>query len=230
MAEAKKKPTLKTPTGTAVYPWLDTPDTKYKAEGEYRTKLILPLEAARGLIEEIDRQAEEAVRAAKAAVVKTARNKKEEKALLERCKPAPAPYRLIEDDDGNETGEVELSFKTKALVKPKKGDPFRVKPAMFDARGNEIKPPLPLRGGSKIKVAFQIIPFYTAMVGAGVTLRLQAVQVIEAVTTGGGGSAASFGFEAEDGYEFDPNDVAAAVEDDEIPDETLPLEDGDGDF
>lgn len=230
MAGARKIPTLKTPTGTAVYPWLDAPDTKFNPDGEYRTKLLLPQEAAKELIAEIDRQAAEALAMAKVEAVQKAKSKKEEKALLERCKPAKPPYKLVEDDDGNETGEVELSFKTKALVKPKKGDPFKVKPSMFDAKGAEIKPALPLRGGSKIKVAFQIVPFFTALIGAGVTLRLQAVQVIEAVTTGGGGSAASFGFEAEDGYEFDPNDVTAAVEGDEDPDETLPLEDGDGDF
>jgi len=58
-----------------------------------------------------------------------------------------------------------------------------------------------------VKVAFQLNPFYTAQIGAGIGLRLKAVQVIDLIEPQGG-SASSYGFGEEDGYEFDGEDVA----------------------
>jgi len=203
---SKKNPVYTTPKGIAVYPWLTKPDTKFNPDGEYRVKLRLPKDEVGDLITQLDTMAAQALVNAKDDIIKNAKNKKEEKEKLAKCVPAAPPYKDVLDDDGNETGEVELSFKMKAIVRPKKGDPFTQKPKLFDAKGKPITKPVMIGGGSEIKVAYQITPFFTAAVGAGVSLRLCAVQVIQA--NGGGGDAKSYGFGEEEGYEFEDSDDA----------------------
>ena len=53
-------------------------------------------------------------------------------------------------------------------------------------------------GGSQIKVSAELIPYYTQMVGAGISMRLRAAQVIELVE--GGSNSEGYGFKKEDGY------------------------------
>ena len=91
-------------------------------------------------------------------------------------------------------------FKLKAKVTPKQGDPFEQRPAIFDAKGKPLQE-AKIGGGSKVKVAYELIPYYTAIAGAGVSLRLKAVQVIDLVEFSGGASADAFGFGEEEGYE-----------------------------
>ena len=55
-------------------------------------------------------------------------------------------------------------------------------------------------GGSELKINGSIAPYYTSMIGAGVALRLRAVQVIQYVD-GQSDGASRFGFEQEVGYE-----------------------------
>ena len=40
---ANKKQQIVTPRATAVYPWLNTPDTKFNADGEYKVTLKMVL-------------------------------------------------------------------------------------------------------------------------------------------------------------------------------------------
>lgn len=55
-------------------------------------------------------------------------------------------------------------------------------------------------------MAYTAEPFFVAALGAGVSLRLQAVQIIELVQ-GGERTAASYGFEDEEGYTAEPEDL-----------------------
>lgn len=218
MAEKKKLSTLTTPAGIAVYPWLVEPDTKFNADGEYRTKLRLPKSEVGEIINKIDAAAAEALATAKEDICKKAKNKKEEKEKLAKCVPADLPYKDVIDDDGNETGEVELNFKMKAKVKTKSGKIFEQRPQLFDAKGKPIKEDITIYSGSTIKVAFQIVPFFTPLVGAGVSLRLRAVQIIDLVS--GGGNAESYGFGEEEGYEHgvggDENAIDCSEDEDAI--------------
>jgi len=57
-----------------------------------------------------------------------------------------------------------------------------------------------LRGmwsGTTGRVSFEACPFYQPAIGAGITLRLKAVQILDLVESGG--SANSFGFQEETG-------------------------------
>lgn len=95
------------------------------------------------------------------------------------------PYKKEVDDTGKETGDYIFKFKTKN------------KPAVFDASGKPMKD-VNVFGGSKIKVSGTASP-YSAAGNKGITLYLNAVQVIDLVT-GDTGSSSSFGFNAEEGY------------------------------
>ena len=89
-------------------------------------------------------------------------------------------------------------FKCKAKVTTKSGESFDNKPAIFDAKGNPLTN-INIWGGTQMKVSAELIPYYTNMVGAGVSLRLRAVQILKLVE--GGTDSSGFGFEKEDGYE-----------------------------
>jgi hypothetical protein len=106
------------------------------------------------------------------------------------------------DSEGNETGNLVFNFKLKASGKTREGVEFTQAPKLYDAKGNPLPAGTKIGGGSTIKVAFEINKFYTATVGAGVSLRLKAVQVLD-LKTWEGGNAASFGFGVEEGFERD---------------------------
>lgn len=92
-------------------------------------------------------------------------------------------------------------------------------PKLFDSKNKEFPKDEDIWGGSTLRIAFNAIPYYTAMAGAGISLRLKAVQVIELVSGGGGGNGASYGFGEEDGYVAPAAETktvtAADVEEDE---------------
>ena len=73
------------------------------------------------------------------------------------------------------------------------------KVAIFDSAG---KPMIDANvwSGSEMKVSAELIPYFTAMAGAGVSLRLRAVQITKLVE-GGAGNSKGYGFdEVKDGY------------------------------
>lgn len=206
MAEQKAQNKLYTsPKGVAVYPWINRPDTKFKNEGEYSVRLRVPTDEAQELIKAINEKYVESQAEAKKANPK------------KTVKKAPLPYTDELDDNGEKTGNTLFKFTLKAKVTPKSGEPFTQSPKIFDAKGKLCNPQI--GGGSVLKVSFQIVP-YNAPIGAGVTLRFNAVQVIELVAFIGGKDAGGYGFGAEDGYD------AEDVEDPEMPTGG----DSDGDF
>lgn len=181
-----------TPAGIAQYPRLTKPDTKFNPDGEYKVKLEIrdPAEAAK-LTAFLDEQFDLAV----------AKAKKENPG--KKIKTGDVPYHTDE-----ETGTVIVNFKLKAKVTPKKGDPFEQKPAIFDAKGKPLKD-ANIGGGSKLKIAYEIVQYYTAIAGAGISLRLKAAQVIDLVEYTGGAGADAYGFGEEDGYEAEDNSADA---------------------
>jgi hypothetical protein len=115
--------------------------------------------------------------------------KEVKKAKGAEIKKAPPPFSEELDDAGQPTGNIILKFKSKAAYKP----------AIFDAKGIPMIDSN-IWGGSELKVNGSVAAYYTPLIGAGVALRLRAVQVIQYVE-GGSGSADRFGFEAVAGYE-----------------------------
>lgn len=183
---------ITSPQGIAVYPKLEKPDTKFDANGVFSVDLDLSGSEAQQLIVQLTKIAD----AAYANECK-AKGKKS-------LKRADFPWKEVED------GKTRFKFKLKA--KGGTGEKqWDQKPALFDAKGNPVKE-LNIGSGSVIKVAFDVAPYFTAMVGHGLSLRLRAVQVIELRQYIAGDNFDAFGFKATDGF-IKEQETAAAFED-----------------
>jgi hypothetical protein len=190
MIEAKR---MVSPLGEAVYPHLIKPDVKFNPLGEYKITLKLNKSEASKFIAEIDKYIEECL----ATFEKDGKGKK--------VKQAPKPYTV----EGN---NFFLKLKLKASGTNKKTqETYTQRPALFDAKKNPFPVEKSIWGGSKVKVAFDLVPYSVASIGAGVTARIKAVQIIELVQ---GGSKEDNLFKVEDGYttEINTNDETSAVQ------------------
>lgn len=203
MAKSPKKEIFISPAGTAVYPYLSKPDTKFKEEGEYRVKLRVPAADAAKLVKQVDA---EMVGARKLETLLEAK-KKNPKAQV----PENTPYKDAVDDEGTETGEIEFTFAAAASGTSKKtGKPWTRTIQLWDAKKKAFKGDV--WGGSKLKVAFTVGTYFiNAKVGYGVKLYLESAQILELVQ-GGNRSADSYGFGEEEGFEGAADDAPEATE------------------
>lgn len=198
MPEKKKSNFVKltSPAGVAIFPHLQTPDTKFKDEGEYRVRLKLGPENG-AFLDRIRAESERCFEEEKAKLLAgDGKAKAAAKALQLGCPITPEV-----DEDGNETGSFLVSFKRNAVQKTRR-DGKVVKETdviipIFDGAGNRIPPNVEVWGGSTIRVSFFVGSYYAAAAkSAGATLKILAVQVIDLVTKGGG-KAEDFGFETD---------------------------------
>lgn len=198
MAKKNRLPSksITTPAGTAEWPHLHAPDTKFDEGGfgNYNTGLILSAQDAQPLIEAV-----EEIQAATMQAVKEDKGKK----------PKAAPYEPYTE---NEDGTYTFQFKMKAGGVRKDGSTWEMRPKLFDAKGGRIPEGTRIGGGSTMKVAADV-GGYSAPFGVGVTLRLNAVQVIK-LEQWGGKSADDFGFGEEDGFVASEDDDAGGYFDD----------------
>lgn len=189
-----------TPKGTAIFPNLNKPDTKFDENGVYSVTLRLAEEDAAEFIDAIEAGMDEAEEVAR-----------KDNPKAKKIKRADPPYGPAYDKDGEEiTGFVDIRFKSKATTRD--GDPRKV--IITDARGTRMNNPPLIRMGSTIRVAAHISPFYTGMVGAGVSLRIAGVKLLK---LNEGINAEYLGFdEEEEGYVMD--EAEAALSGDESSD------------
>lgn len=170
--------TVTTPAGIARYPHLNAPDRKYATteapHGVYKVNLEMSDEDAAKFIEAIEGSFSEFVA--------------EKKRELKKDKIKLYDFPWAEND-----GMTQLKLKVKAMGKTKDGEEYSRQPKIFGADGRPLE--ANIGGGSRIKVA--VVPYfwYTAQLGAGITLQPKAVQVLDLVTWGDGGSAQSYGFD-----------------------------------
>jgi hypothetical protein len=174
------------PKGRARWPKLNEPERKFNAKGEYTVELALEGEVAQEFKDQVDQLIE-------AEYVTLC--KREGKKKLKRANP---PYKMVTDQNGEETGELAFKFKMKALVETRDGRSWEQRPDLYDAKGKPMDENI--GGGSIIRVSADAFGWYTASLGAGVSLRLAAVQVIDLVSVGGS-DAKSHGFQEEEGFE-----------------------------
>ena len=168
--------TFTTEKGVAYYPYISAPDTKFDEQGHYKVNLCLPKEDAKPVIELINSEILNGIKALK----KQKPNK--------NIKQAPVPYHdELDEETGEPTGNVVIKFKSKAAYKP----------AVFDSKGNMMTNSN-IYGGSVLKVNGSCAFYDSPAVGVGVSLRLRAVQVIQYVE--GAQGAGKFGFGEEAGF------------------------------
>jgi hypothetical protein len=227
MADDKKpKREIKhSPKGTARYPYLNKPDTKFDADGVFKTDLVLSADDAETVDEVIQETLAEAAEMAKrqAAAAK-------KKGKKQTPKESDLPRAEVLDDDGEETGEVAFRFKSKASgVSQKTGKRWSRTMPLFDAKGRPSK--ANIYGGSVIKVAFTAVPWVNPKCEYGVKLQMEGVQIIELVSGGGQKSASALGFGEEDGYVADDEDEEDTVagDGDEAAADDTDTDDGDDD-
>lgn len=177
---------LTTPKATFKYPKLIEPETKFNPEGDYKVAAVIPAEDAAQLADQLDKLFEQH----KASLKAQAPNQKFK---------AVDPSYGFDEIDGKPVFVVSCKMRAKGVSRD--GRAWTSAPALFDASGSPVKDREALRGmwsGTTGRVSFEACPFYNPALGAGVTLRLKAVQIIDLVESGG--SADSFGFQEEEGW------------------------------
>lgn len=146
------------PIGKVLMSRLDVPDTKFSLDGVYSITLEFSADTNSAFMSYLDYQMEQA-----AAVAKVEHK-------LKKVKEASVPYALNLEDE-----TFKAIFKMKASGTTKAGEGWSRKPEVFDADLNPIDPYIPV--GSLVRVSYIPSQFYVSLIGAGISLRLQAVQV-----------------------------------------------------
>ena len=172
---------ITTPKGKAVWPRIDTPDTKFDEDGVYSCKLH---------VSEADFKAFEALVKPKldAAYKDECSRQGKEKIRM----AASSPLRI------NDEGDYEIYAKQKAKVHTKSKGTLEFSITAVDSQGKKIDMPK-IGSGSTLKMAVEVNTWFVPSQGFGYTLRLRAVQVLDLIEYGGGDSSFGFGAE-EDGY------------------------------
>jgi hypothetical protein len=185
-----------TPVGVAHYPSLTQPDTKFNAEGVYKTGLIIEASEAEPLkkklakiLKEFRKETIDQETGAKAAKLKKYSVRDIFEAEL--------------DEDGEETGNVVIRLKLDAVVTPrdKSKASFTQQPKLFDTSNADVTGKVDrLWGGSEIQVAGDVVPYAMATEKTfGISLRMRAVQIHS--LNAGEANAEAYGFgEVEGGF------------------------------
>ncbi len=202
-----KKPRFITATGTAVFPRLNQPDTKFKAEGRYSVKVRFTKEQAAPIIAKL----EEAAKAEYDVRVVEMAGKMTNKGKPIEVKGPDTSFEVELDDNKQPTGNILVNFGMNAqYVDQKTKEVIKLKPSLVDAKG--VPTNVEVWGGSKIKVCYEIKPYWVAgTYTAGASCGLRAVQIIELVTKGQGMNGAAYGFKEEDGFTAEEAAFDAAV-------------------
>lgn len=181
-----------TAKGKAFWTYAFTPDTKFKAEGEYKIKFRQGGQEAIDLQKYVDDLLDQSLAEAKEEMPQKKINKHN------------SVYSEVLDDNGTPTGELEFVFKQKAVITKKDKSTMNMRVAVFDAKGIPITDPVEVGNGSTVKVAYEPFKWVTPTMGAGVTLRFKGLQIIDLVARGGS-NADGFGFGEEEGYSHNNN-------------------------
>lgn len=215
----KREPrvTMTTPPGIAMWPALDKPETKFakadKPWGHYKTAIRL-----KNGEPEVDKFMD-TLQELYDAVVQKATEEETPKARAERLAAkkelaATPPWKQEFDEAGQPTGYTILNLKLEAEVHVDKGTPnerfWKQAPDIFDAKLNPLdRTKVFIGGGSTIRASFEVGSFATG-IGAGLSLRLQAVQVLNRVDRPTKDGAAH-GFAQQDGFAYgEPEDAEGA--------------------
>jgi len=184
---------LTTPVGTAKFPNLVSVDPHPEYGGDYSVQLLLDNESP---------EAQEFV-----AKIEQLRDEMhvQMQANMGRKKPWNTPHFPVSDDldqDGEESGNFNVRLKSKGSYE-RGGQTIERKINFFDASGQKIENPAQAFGGevpmgSRIAAAIQVAP-YQSGANFGVTLRIEAIQVIELGGSNAPASAEACGFAVHDG-------------------------------
>lgn len=210
-----------TPKGKCIFPKLHAPDFGTEQfpdpQGHYKVILRIPEDEAHDLVNKLNGVYD---------------------VWIGECdhnfKPTPKVKKLnvndppwgVAMDKNRDTGEweevegfVDFKFKSAASFKDKKtGEVRKIKPDYFTALNEKIIKVPEIWGGSTVRIAYEVVP-YSAAIGTGVSLRINAVQIIQ-LNQGSNRDAASYGFEMDDsGFSMDQGSDDSETEEDSFEQE-----------
>lgn len=218
----KPRPRFTTPPGVLVFPcYIDAPDQEF---GGFQGAIRLTGEPAAQFVETIDEVYDGWLKQLKAE--NKGKKVKANRAFLPYFTNETKPWADIGKVaqsyiDELQDGEVIVKARLNEAIQMGDGSERKLAPKIFDASGVLMAGDLPLIGsGSKACFAGQINGWFNAGKGAGLSLWMEAVQLIELVEKGGvPKDAEGFGFEATDGFETEKvetfDEVAAGEDDNE---------------
>lgn len=171
-----------TPVGTLQYPSLIEADTRFNPEGLFKTNIVIP---AGESADDIEGTLEEARKAAIETFTKESGGRKVKV-------NSSVPF------ERDEQGNLVIKAKLAANVETKSGKSWQQRPALFDSKGQKLQVDgLRIGSGTRARLALEIAPYNVPSTGAGISLRLRGVQIIE-LREPAGGRAEDFGFGAEE--------------------------------
>ena len=177
--------TIATPVGTAQYPKLVVPDTKFNPDGLFSCKLTVSEEDYNAFRAQLQPHIEREYN--KYCIAKG----------KDKLPTANEPVRI------NADGDYEINAKQVARVTTKQGETIDFKIALYDADVNPITNEPNIGSGSKMRLSVQPYFWFVPSQGFGYTLRLKAAQILELVEydAGGHGFSKESGFTASESFE-----------------------------
>lgn len=212
MTEQQREPSEKfIISGVAVYPKVNTPDTKFKAEGHYTARTRLDENFSDELMAKLLKLRDDKYDLVVAGIndksIGPKWNPKERTSKLAALKKADVGATAETDKQGEETGYFLLTPKMVASgVSKRDKKPWARSPKIFDSKNKIMKLVPKIFGGTEWKVAVEAKAYFApgtkdAPPVVGVTYYLDAIQILKLVKAGDR-TAESYGFgEEEGGYE-----------------------------
>lgn len=174
------------------------PDTKFNPDGDYSVEARVSQEQGQKLCDWLTKVLQHA---------HAEEIKRNPKAKNYNINP---PFQPVEDENGNETGEVKFKFKMKAIGRSRTGDTWEQKPKVFDAKLAPVPKTVLIGNGSVGKVGFKVRPYaMPATRAVGLSMMLDSVQIIDLIEYQSGNNP----FEVEDGFTTPAAPFAEASDD-----------------
>jgi len=177
---------ITTPVCRFSFPKLVEPETKFDPAGHFKVMGVMDTEVGADIADRLD------------ALLNLHKQGLKQQAPTQSFKLADLPFGY-EEVDGKPCFVVKTKMKASGMDRD--GRRWTAAPALFDAKGQPIRDRESLKNmwsGTTGRIGFDACPFFNPAIGAGITLRLRAVQVIDLVESGG--DAASYGFGEEQGF------------------------------
>lgn len=189
MADKKKKVFATSPSGAISWFKLIKPDQKYK---KYTVDLIVEDTPE---LQKIIAKVEELKKEALAELIEKTEAKNKHKAKMSDN----APIEPQRDANGKPTGKYVMKFRLSSEGVNKDKEVYHVAPpALFDAKalpiGKEAQKTLMVYNGSIAKISFEMSQYGNTSIGAGVTFRPKACQLLKIQQADA--DASQFGFAA----------------------------------
>lgn len=198
-----------TPAGKALFCRVFEPDYQFDERGDYSATILLSKDNPE--VAELERQFEALMAEAEAMAQENAAKNKNPRKRNELPPRKDENHGDWFDKNGEPTGEYAIRAKAKASGTSKQGKDWTFSPFVCDAQGVPFpeEPKRLIGNGSTIKLAVTAFP-YASPIGYGISIRLDALQVLDLVEYNKR-DAKTYGFgEEEEGYS-----VASADEHDE---------------